>query len=172
MQPHVTHAHHQHHRYADHHAAHQGRQSLARTAISATLHCLSGCAIGEVMGMVLGTALGLSNGATIALAVLLAFLFGYALTMRPLLRAKLPLRTVLELAFAADTASITIMEIVDNAVMLAIPGAMDAQLSDGLFWGSLTLALAIAAVAAFPVNYWLISRGKGHAVVHTYHDQH
>lgn len=172
MQPHTSHAHHEHHHHADHQAARQGGQSLARTAISATLHCLTGCAIGEVLGMVIGTALGLSNGATIALAVALAFLFGYALTTLPLLRAKLPLRTVLGLAFAADTASITIMEIVDNAVMLAIPGAMDAQLSDGLFWGSLALALAIAAVAAFPVNYWLIGRGRGHAVVHAYHGHH
>jgi len=172
MQPHVHHAHHERHRHVGEHAAHQGGQSLARTAISATLHCLTGCAIGEVLGMVIGTALGLSNGVTIALAVALAFLFGYALTMLPLLRAKLPLGTVLGLALAADTASITIMEIVDNAIMLAIPGAMDAQLSDGLFWGSLALALAIAAVAAFPVNYWLISRGKGHAAVHAYHSHH
>ncbi|HEY0834205.1 MAG TPA: DUF4396 domain-containing protein [Azospirillum sp.] len=169
MQQHAYHAHHEHHHHTGEHAAHQGGQSLVRTAISATLHCLTGCAIGEVLGMVIGTALGLSNGATIALAIVLAFLFGYALTIRPLLRAKLPLRTVLGLALAADTASITIMEIVDNAVMLAIPGAMDAQLSDGLFWSSLVLALAIAAVAAFPVNLWLISRGKGHAVVHAHH---
>jgi len=161
-----THAHHH-----EHHADPAGR-SLTRTALSATLHCLTGCAIGEVLGMVIGTAIGLSNAATIALAVVLAFLFGYALTMLPLLRAGMPLRTVLALALAADTASITIMEIVDNAVMLAIPGAMDAGLGDGLFWGSLALALAIAALAAFPVNLWLIGRGKGHAVVHAHHGHH
>ncbi len=120
--------------------------------------------------MVIGTVLGRSDGATIALAVVLAFLFGYALTMRPLLRAKPPVGRALGLAFAAGTASITITEIVDNAVMLAIPGAMDAQLSDDLFWGS--LALAIAAVAAFPVNYRLIGRGKGHAVLHSDHGHH
>ena len=168
MQPHASHAHHEHHHQADH----NGGQCRVHTALSATLHCLTGCAIGEVLGMVIGTAMGLGNGPTIALAVVLAFLFGYALTMRPLLRAGLPLGTVLGLALAADTASITIMEIVDNAVMLAIPGAMDAHLTDSLFWGSLALALAIAAVAAFPVNYWLIGRGKGHAVIHAYHDHH
>jgi hypothetical protein len=118
--------------------------------------------------MVIGTALGWGNVATIALAVLLAFVFGYVFTMVPLLRAGLPLKTVLGLAFAADTASITIMEIVDNAIMLVIPGAMDAHLSDPLFWGSLAFALAIAGVAAFPVNRWLIARGWGHAVVHAH----
>jgi hypothetical protein len=115
------------------------------------------------------TAVHVSNGATIALAVVLAFIFGYALTVVPLLRAGLPLARVAALAFAADTASITIMEIVDNAIMWLIPGAMDAHLTDPLFWGSLAVALAIAAVAAFPVNYWLIARGKGHAVVHAHH---
>jgi len=135
----------------------------------ATLHCLSGCAIGEVAGLVIGTALGWSNVETIALAVALAFLSGYALTMIPLLRAGYRVKTATRLALAADTASITIMEIVDNLVMLAIPGAMDASLDSLLFWGSLALALAIAGVAAFPVNRWLIARGSGHALVHAHH---
>ena len=160
----MQHAHHAHH----HHQATHGQPSLNRTAWSATLHCLTGCAIGEVLGMVIGTALGWGNGATIALAVALAFIFGFALTLRPLLKATDP-RTALKLALAADTASITVMEIVDNAIMLAIPGAMDAGLGAPLFWGSLAFALAVAAVAAFPVNRWLIARGKGHAVVHAYH---
>ncbi|MGE3162703.1 MAG: DUF4396 domain-containing protein [Burkholderiales bacterium] len=138
-------------------------------AWSATLHCLTGCAIGEVLGMVIGTALGWGNLETIALAVVLAFFFGYALTMRPLLVSGMGLGAAAKLALAADTASITIMEIVDNAIMLAIPGAMDAPLDSLLFWGSLAIALAVAAVAAFPVNRWLIARGKGHAVVHSHH---
>ena len=146
--------------------------SLNATAWSATLHCLTGCAIGEVAGMVIGTALGWGNGATIALAVALAFVFGYALTVLPLLKTGMPLRQLAGLALASDTASITIMEIVDNAIMLAIPGAMDAPLSSVLFWGSLGVALAIAAVAAFPVNRWLIARGRGHAVVHAHHCCH
>jgi hypothetical protein len=148
--------------------AHQ--DSLNRLALSATVHCLTGCSIGEVLGMVIGTALGLGNGSTIALAVVLAFLFGYLLTMLPLLRAGVALRTALGLAFASDTISIAIMEVVDNAVMLVIPGAMDAGLDQFRFWGSLALALLIAGVAAFPVVRWLISRGRGHAVVHKYHD--
>jgi hypothetical protein len=143
--------------------------SLNRTAFSATLHCLTGCAIGEVLGMVIGTALGWSNFATIALAVVLAFFFGYALTMIPLLRSGLALATTLPLAFAADTLSITVMEIVDNAVMLVVPGAMEAGLGSFLFWGSLAFALAVAFVAAYPVNRYLIARGRGHAVVHEYH---
>jgi len=143
--------------------------SLNRTAFSATLHCLTGCAIGEVAGMVIGTALGLGNLETIALAVALAFLSGYALTMLPLMRAGLPLASALKLALLADTASITIMEIVDNLLMLAIPGAMEAPLSSLLFWGSLALSLAVAGAAAFPVVRWLIARGKGHAVVHAHH---
>ena len=147
-------------------------QTLNRTAWSATLHCLTGCAIGEVAGMVIGTALGWGNGATIALAVVLAFIFGYALTMLPLLKTGMPLRQVAGLALASDTASITVMEIVDNAIMLAIPGAMDAGLDSALFWASLAVALAIAAVAAFPVNRWLIARGRGHAVVHQHHGRH
>jgi hypothetical protein len=142
---------------------------LNRLALSATVHCLTGCSIGEVLGMVIGTALSLGNGSTIALAVVLAFLFGYLLTMLPLLRAGVVLRTALGLAFASDTVSITIMEIVDNAVMLAIPGAMDAGLGEFRFWGSLALSLLIAGLAAFPVVRWLIARGRGHAVVHQYH---
>ena len=144
-------------------------QSLNALAWSATLHCLTGCAIGEVLGMVIGTALGWSNLETIALAVILAFLFGYALTMRPLVASGMRLRHAARLALAADTASITVMEIVDNAIMLVIPGAMDASLGTVLFWGSLAVALALAAVAAFPVNHWLIARGKGHAAVHAHH---
>ena len=132
------------------------------------MHCLTGCAIGEVAGMVIGTALGWGNGETIALAVVLAFFFGYALTLLPLVKAT-SFATAAKLALAADTASITVMEIVDNAIMLVIPGAMDAALGSVLFWGSLALALAVAAIAAFPVNRWLISRGKGHAVVHAHH---
>ena len=146
--------------------------SLNRLAFSATAHCLTGCAIGEVLGMVIGTALGWGDFATIALAVVLAFFFGYSLTMIPLLRAGLALGAVLPLAFAADTLSIAVMEIVDNAVMLVIPGAMEARLSSPLFWGSLAFALAVAFVAAFPVNRYLIARGRGHAVVHQYHGQH
>jgi len=131
---------------------------------------LTGCSIGEVLGMVIGTALGLGTGSTIALAIVLAFIFGYLLTMLPLLRAGIGYRSALRLAFAADTASITIMEIVDNTVMLAIPGAMNAGLTDFRFWGSLALSLVIAGAAAFPVVRWLIARGRGHAVVHEYHD--
>ena len=143
--------------------------SLNRLAFSATAHCLTGCAIGEVLGMVIGTALGWDNVATIALAVVLAFFFGYSLTMVPLLRANVALASAIPLAFASDTLSITIMEIVDNLIMVVIPGAMDAGLLSLLFWGSLVVALAVAFVAAFPVNRWLIARGKGHAVVHEYH---
>lgn len=147
----------------------QGHGSLNRLAVSATLHCLTGCSIGEVLGMVIGSALKWSNWPTVALSVALAFFFGYLLTMLPLLRAGMAFKTALGLAFAADTASITIMEIVDNAIMLVIPGAMAAGLTSPLFWGSLLLALGIAGVAAFPVVRWLIARGKGHAVVHQYH---
>jgi hypothetical protein len=143
--------------------------SLNRLAFSATAHCLTGCAIGEVLGLVIGTVLGWGNVATIVLAIVLAFFFGYSLTMLPLLRAGLSLATALPLAFASDTLSITIMEIVDNLIVVLIPGAMDAGLNSALFWGSLAFALAVAFVAAFPVNRWLIARGKGHAVVHEYH---
>lgn len=146
-------------------------QSLNALAFSATVHCLTGCAIGEVLGMVIGTALGFSDLGTIALAVGLAFLFGYSLTSLPLLRSGMPLAAVAPIAFAADTISITIMEIVDNAIMLAIPGAMDAGVVSGRFWGSLAVALVIAGAAAYPVNRWLLSRGKGHAVVHSHHQE-
>ena len=149
--------------------ARPGGRELTRVAISATLHCLTGCAIGEVLGMVIGTALGFSNVATIALAVVLAFFFGYALTIRPVLRAKVPLRAAIRVALAADTLSITVMEIIDNAFMVVIPGAMEAGLSSLLFWGSLAFSLALAFVVTVPVNRWLISRGKGHAVVHAHH---
>jgi hypothetical protein len=142
---------------------------LTRLAVSATLHCLTGCAIGEVLGMVIGTALGWSDGATIVLAVILAFLFGYSLTIAPVLRTGLPLRAALGVAFAADTLSIAVMEIVDNAVILLVPGAMEAGLTSLLFWGSLAFALVVAFVVTVPVNRWLIARGKGHAVVHQYH---
>ena len=161
----MDHAQHAHHAHTGH------GPSLNRTAWSATLHCLTGCAIGEVLGMVIGTALGWGNGATIALAVLLAFLFGYALTLRPLLR-HMQFGSAARLALAADTASITVMEIVDNGIMLVIPGAMDAGLDAPLFWGSLAFSLAVAALAAFPVNRWLIARGRGHAVVHAHHGHH
>jgi Domain of unknown function (DUF4396) len=146
--------------------------SLNRLAFSATAHCLTGCAIGEVLGLVIGIILGWGNVATIALAVVLAFFFGYSLTMLPLLRSGLALATVLPIAFAADTLSITVMEIVDNLIILIIPGAMEAGLGSLLFWGSLAFALAVAFVAAFPVNRYLIARGKGHAVVHEYHGGH
>src|SRR5215203_1607198 len=135
----------------------------------ATLHCLTGCAIGEVLGMVIGTTAGLANGTTVALSIALAFFFGYALTVRGVLRAGLPLGRAVRVALAADTISIVVMEVVDNAIVLAVPGAMDAGLGDALFWGSLALALAIAFAAAYPVNRWLIARGRGHAVVHSYH---
>jgi hypothetical protein len=149
--------------------SHHTAPDLNRTAWSATVHCLTGCAIGEVAGMIIGTALGWGNSATIALSVGLAFLSGYAMTMRPLLSAGLAWRKAAALAFASDTASVTIMEIVDNALMLVIPGAMGAGLANWLFWASLALSLAIAGLAAFPVNRWLIARGRGHAVVHAYH---
>jgi hypothetical protein len=143
--------------------------SLNRLALSATIHCLTGCAIGEVVGMVIGTALRWGNGATIVLSVVLAFFFGYGLTIRPLLGSGLATGVVMRLALASDTVSITIMEILDNAIMLVIPGAMNAGLGSMLFWGSLILSLVVAGAAAFPVNRWLIARGRGHAVVHGYH---
>ncbi len=146
-----------------------GGPGLWSQAISATLHCLTGCAIGEVLGLAIGTALGLSNLATIVLAVVLAFVFGYALTITPVLRAGLPLGAALGVAFAADTVSISVMEIIDNAIVLVVPGAMDAGLASWLFWGSLAFALAVAFVVTVPVNRWLIARGKGHAVVHQFH---
>jgi hypothetical protein len=151
------------------HAQEVASPSVNRLAVSATTHCLTGCAFGEVLGMVIGTALGWGDFATIALAVVLAFFFGYSLTVLPLLRSGLAPAAVVPIALAADTISITIMEIVDNAIMLAVPGAMEAGLTNTLFWGSLAFALAVAWVAAFPVNRWLIARGRGHAVVHEHH---
>jgi hypothetical protein len=148
---------------------HSRTGSLNSLAFSATVHCLTGCAIGEVLGMVIGTGLGWGNIATIALSVMLAFVFGYSLTSLPLVRAGMALAAVAPIAFASDTISITIMEIVDNAMMLAIPGAMDAGPSNLGFWAALAASLLIAGVAAFPVNRWLLARGKGHAVVHAHH---
>lgn len=168
--------HHEHSAHQEHgahggHSAHQGHQPRAGwgMAASATLHCLTGCAIGEVLGMIIGTALGWSNLATVVLAVGLAFVFGYALTMREILKAGVGFRRALKVALAADTISIAVMEIVDNAVMLTVPGAMDAGLASWLFWGALAFALAVAFVVTVPVNKWLIGRGSGHAVVHAYH---
>ena len=148
---------------------HTGGSSMRQLAFGATLHCLTGCAIGEVLGMVIGTGLGWDDVPTILLSVVLAFLFGYSLTLRPLLASGLAFAAAARLALAADTLSITVMEIVDNAIMLVIPGAMEAGPRSALFWGSLVVALGIAFVAAFPVNYWLIRRGRGHAVVHQHH---
>ena len=143
--------------------------SLNRLAFSATAHCLTGCAIGEVLGMIIGTALGWTDLQTIVLAVALAFLFGYSLTSLPLLRSGMALSAVIPIALASDTISIAIMEIVDNAIMLLIPGAMDAGLGNIGFWAALAAALLIAGAVALPVNHWLISRGRGHAVVHQHH---
>lgn len=161
MEATTTHAHDHHH----HEMPTEGR-ALTNVAVSATLHCLTGCAIGEILGVTIGTALGFSDVGTIALAVALAFMFGYGLTSLPLLRAGFALAAVVPIALASDTFSIAMMEIVDNAILLVIPGAMEASLRDVLFWGSLSFALFIAFLAALPVNRWLISRGKGHVAVH------
>ncbi len=161
-------AHHAHHDHAHHELPTSGR-ALDAVALSATLHCLTGCAIGEVLGMVIGTALEWSDGATIALAVALAFFFGYSLTSLPLLRAGMALAAVIPIALASDTVSIAVMELVDNAILLLIPGAMEAGLDDVGFWAALAVALLIAGAVAFPVNRWMIARGKGHAVVHRHH---
>jgi uncharacterized protein DUF4396 len=142
---------------------------MNRLALSATVHCLTGCAIGEVLGMVLATWWGWGGAASIALAVVLAFFFGYALTSLPLLRSGMPVRQVAPLAFASDTASITTMEIVDNLFIIVVPGALAAGLGDALFWWSLAVALVIAGAIAFPVNRYLIARGRGHAVMHKHH---
>jgi hypothetical protein len=144
------------------------QDDLNRIAASATTHCLTGCAIGEVLGFIIGTWRGWGDVPTMAIAIGLAYPFGYSFTLGPLLRGGITLGTALGLAFAADTLSITVMEIVDNGVMLVVPGAMDAELGDALFWGSLAFSLAVAWVAAFPVNRWLIARGRGHAVVHVH----
>jgi hypothetical protein len=150
----------------EHHGMPTDGRELTSLALSATLHCLTGCAIGEVLGMIIGTALGFSDLGTIALAVALAFLFGYTLTSLPLLRAGLAFSVVAPIAFASDTASIALMELVDNGIMLIVPGAMESGLGDVLFWGALSFALAVAGAFAFPLNRWLIRRGKGHAAVH------
>lgn len=170
----TSHEHREHHEHAhpghghEHgHGAHGG--SLNRVAFSATVHCLTGCAIGEVLGIIIGTALGWGNLPTIVLAIALAYVFGYSLTMLPLLRAGLTLSAAIPLAFASDTISIAVMEFVDNVILLVIPGAMEAGLDELLFWGSLAFALLLAGIAAYPVNRYLISRGKGHAVVHAHH---
>ncbi|MEV4600857.1 DUF4396 domain-containing protein [Amycolatopsis sp. NPDC049253] len=139
------------------------------TAIQATLHCLTGCAIGEVLGMVLGTAFGLHNAATVALSIVLAFVFGYGLTMRGVLKSGLTFSAAFKVALAADTVSIAVMEIVDNLVIVVVPGAMDAGLATALFWLSLLFSLIVAFVITVPVNKWMIGRGKGHAVVHAHH---
>jgi Domain of unknown function (DUF4396) len=149
-----------------HHELPTSGPALTAMAFSATLHCLTGCAIGEVLGLVIGTALGWSDWPTVALAVALAFFFGYSLTSLPLLRAGLAFAAVVPIALGTDTVSIAVMEFVDNAIVLAIPGAMEAGLGDVLFWGSLSVALVIAGLFALPVNRWLITRGKGHAVLH------
>jgi hypothetical protein len=154
----------------DHHLPTSG-SALTEVAFMATLHCLTGCAIGEIAGMAIGTALDLSNWTTVALAVVLAFAFGYTLTSLPLLRAGMALAAVAPIAVATDTVSIAVMEAVDNLFVVLIPGALDAGLGDLLFWGSLSLGLVIAGVAALPVNRWLIARGKGHAVAH-HHGHH
>jgi hypothetical protein len=149
--------------------AHGHATSLNRSAVQATLHCLTGCAIGEVLGMVIATALGWGNAASIGISVVLAFVFGYALTLGPVLRAGVPVRRAARLTVASDTVSIATMELVDNAFILIVPGALAARLADGLFWWSLALSLAIAFVITVPVNRWLIARGRGHAVVHGVH---
>jgi hypothetical protein len=158
--------------HAHSHTDHPGGRELNRLAFSATVHCLTGCAIGEVLGMILSTWWGWGNGASIALSVALAFLFGYSLTSLPLLRSGLSVRQTAPLAFASDTASITTMEIVDNLFILAVPGAIAAGLGDALFWWSLAVSLLIAGALAFPVNRWLLARGKGHAAVHQFHHAH
>jgi Domain of unknown function (DUF4396) len=157
------------HARSHHDHSHEDPAALTKTAISATLHCLTGCAIGEIAGLALATALGWSNGASIAASIVLAFVFGYSLTMLPLLRSGLTLRQAWPLAFASDTLSIGTMELMDSLIVLVIPGAMAAGLGDPLFWGSLALALLVAFWVAVPVNRWLIARGKGHAVVHAFH---
>lgn len=162
-------SHHGHDGSAHGHESHEAGHAGWRMAALATLHCLTGCAIGEVLGMVIGTSFGWSNTPTVVISVALAFVFGYALTMQGVLRAGVPVRQALEVALAADTVSILVMEIVDNTLMVGIPGAMDATLGQLLFWGALALSLAIAYVVALPVNKWMIGRGTGHAVVHAYH---
>ncbi|MFZ3571027.1 DUF4396 domain-containing protein [Streptomyces sp. BH097] len=164
---HETHSGHEHHVHHGTHGA--GGKVTWSMAAQATLHCLTGCAIGEVLGMVIGTALGWGNVPTMILAIVLAFFFGYTLTLRGVLKAGVDFRTAFRVALAADTLSIAVMELIDNGVIVLWPNAMDAHLSDGLFWGALATSLAIAFVVTTPVNRWMIGRGKGHAVVHQYH---
>ena len=140
-----------------------------KSAIQATLHCLAGCAVGEVLGMVIGSAIGLHELATVGLAIVLAFFFGYLFSIWPILKSGVSTRRAIKITLAADTVSIATMEIVDNAIMLLIPGAMAAGLSSGLFWGSLVVALGVAFVVTVPVNRFLIARGKGHALMHEHH---
>ncbi|OEJ27260.1 hypothetical protein BGM19_11835 [Streptomyces agglomeratus] len=181
-EPHAHDTHHSHENQADHASrhgdhAHHGTHSAHSTsgkvswamAARATLHCLTGCAIGEVLGMVIGTALGWGNAQTMILAIVLAFFFGYALTLRGVLKAGVDFRTAFRVALAADTLSIAVMELIDNGVLALWPGAMDAHLTDGMFWGVLAFALFAAFLITTPVNKWMIGRGKGHAVVHQYH---
>ena len=156
----------------EHHGAQLPGAATWGAAAQATLHCLTGCAIGEVLGMVIGTALSLHNAATVVLSIVLAFVFGYGLTMRGVLAAGLDLRAAFRVALAADTVSIAVMELVDNAFVVAVPGAMNAGLTSALFWLSLAGSLVVAFVVTTPVNKWMISRGKGHAVVHQYHHAH
>ena len=156
-------------RHDQHHDRREQPAPLWRSAVQATVHCLTGCAIGEVLGMVLATALGWGNTASIGVSIVLAFVFGYALTLRPVLAAGVPIRRAFGLAVASDTVSIGTMELVDNAFILVVPGAMAAGLADGLFWWSLALSFAIAFVLTVPVNRWLIARGRGHAVMHELH---
>lgn len=175
------HEHHEHQGHSSGHAdradrsAHAGHTAHApgkagwSMAARATLHCLTGCAIGEILGMAIGTALGWGNAETMALAIVLAFAFGYTLTLRSVLKAGVDFRTAFRIALAADTLSIAVMELIDNGVIALWPGAMDAQLTDALFWGALALSLAVAFIITTPVNKWMIGRGKGHAVVHRYH---
>ena len=155
-------------------ADHEPHQTVPidRAALSATIHCLTGCAIGEVLGMVLGTALRWSNATTIVVSIVLAFAFGYALTMSSLVRSGSTIRAALSLALASDTVSIAVMEVTDNAIMLAVPSAMSAGVGSPVFWASLVGSLLIAGVVAYPVNRWLISRGRGHALVHAHHGHH
>lgn len=170
VQHHHEHHHHSAAEHAEHgHAEHGTHSATWGSAASATLHCLTGCAIGEVLGMVIGTWLGLHPVATIALAVGLAFIFGYALSMRGVLRAGVGFKQALKVALAADTISITVMEIVDNGVMVVVPGAMSAGLASVLFWAALAFAFLVAFIVTVPVNKWLIGRGRGHAIAHAYH---
>ena len=165
----ATHTTHHHHHGQSHEAEVKPSPSLSRLAVSATLHCLTGCAIGEVLGLVIAMALGWGNAGSIVLAVLLAFVFGYGSTLVPLVKGGMSWAEAASIAFASDTVSIAVMEIMDNAMMLIIPGAMAAGVTDGLFWGSLILSFAVAFVVTVPINRWLIARGRGHALVHAHH---